>query len=518
MAFNAIGAGMASSTCLSTPPDGGACPASDTVPPVDSNTAVGLKPSTWYADVCSGGGGLSSTGAPIKYECTSDYYFTTFQNAVAASFPNGTPIPSTLADRRFYFQQFILALIKYLHVAGNPNATLADIDAAESNADDIYFDSQGGGFESGAYVDRTSVNSLGQAPTVLTVGTNLTTSVLNNFDFTRFNTRGENLLYNVLTTTPGDKPGAEAQYVTNLVGSPVLQNVYGSYACATNTTAVTDNCPCTSGLVAQGVTPVVTDAGPVTADGGTDAGIPVVNCPVAPTDVFGNPIYAPYAPAFGQSFLNIAPNGFPPSPSAMTVTTTPQSLLVQSATVSVPIWANPFDPTSATAGDKIVSALVPYQPQGANVGFPVTIDGSRDKFYNTFNVDFSGTTGDGASGSISASVDYEILQLPNGDGGTSPATVIRAIETTSYLGLVFMCNEGTDILAVRMYDNADEVLNFLAAHPDVSAQQQGAQADCQIQIKYSVYGNYPDYISSNLNGVRRHRRNPLRLQRRRLAR
>jgi hypothetical protein len=504
MAFNAVGAGAATATCANTPADGGACSAADTVPAVDTAISVGLKPGTWYADFCTAGAGVSSTGAPQGYVCTDDYYFTAFQNAVAASFPPGTPIPATLGDRRFFFQQWILAFIKYMHVANNPNATLAMVDAAESVTDDIYFDSQGGGFESGAYVDRTSVNTLGQAPTVLTIGTNLTTSVMNNFDFTRFNTRGETALYTALTTTAGDKPGYEPQYVTNLAGSPVLQAVYGSYACATNTQALTDNCPCTGGIVAGQVTPDLTSGGaPIPGDGGTlDAGPYLVNCPVAPVDVFGNPIYAPYAPAFGHSFLNIAANGSSPTASAMKVTTSPTTDLIQSAIVTIPIWANPFDPTTATPGDKTISALVPYMPQGADVGFPVTIDGSRDKFYNTFNVDFSGTTGDGANGSISASVDYEILQLPTGDGGTAASTVVRAIETTSYLGLVFMCNEGTDILQVRMYDNADEVFAFLAAHPDVSATQQGAQSDCGIEIKYSVYGNYADYISSNTNGVR----------------
>ncbi len=505
MSVNAIGAAAVTATCSMSVADGGTCPAANTVPGVDTNLSVGLKPGTWYAEFCKDGQGVSSTGSPVGYQaCGDNYYFTAFQNAVAASFPLGTPVPAVLADRRFFFQQWILALIKYLHVAADPNATLATIDAATSVVDDIYFDSQGGGFESGAYVDRTAVNSTGEPPTVLTVGTNLTTSVINNFDFTRFNTRGENALYTVLTTTPGDKPGSEAQYVTNLVGSPLLQNVYGSYACATNTQAVTDNCPCTAGIVAAGVTPALNDAGaPLNADGGADAGpLPVYNCPVAPLDVFGNPLYAPYAPAFGQSFLNIAANGSAPSASAMTVTATAQTELIQSAVVTIPIWSNPFDPTTATSHDKTVTALLPYFPQGADIGFPVTIDGSRDKFYNTFNVDFSGTTGDGAGGSISASVDYEILQLPSGDGGTAPGVVVRAVETTSYLGLVFMCNEGSDVLAVRMYDNADEIFNFLAKYPDLAGNNQGAASDCGIQIKYSIYGNYPDYISSLTNGVR----------------
>jgi hypothetical protein len=53
----------------------------------------------------------------------------------------------------------------------------------------------------------------------------------------------------------------------------------------------------------------------------------------------------------------------------------------------------------------------------------------------------------------------------------------------------------TDVLAVRMYDYGVNILSWLTAHP-------GAISDCGIQIKYSIYGNYPDYISSLTNGVR----------------
>ena len=52
-----------------------------------------------------------------------------------------------------------------------------------------------------------------------------------------------------------------------------------------------------------------------------------------------------------------------------------------------------------------------------------------------------------------------------------------------------------------MYDNADEIFNFLAKYPDLAGNNQGAASDCE-SIKYSIYGNYPDYISSLTNGVR----------------
>jgi len=46
-----------------------------------------------------------------------------------------------------------------------------------------------------------------------------------------------------------------------------------------------------------------------------------------------------------------------------------------------------------------------------------------------------------------------------------------------------------------MYDTAAGILNWIATHP-------GSVAQCGVQIKYSIYGNFPDYISFNANGYR----------------
>ena len=430
--------------------------------------ATGLKPGTWYAVVCNDAGGLDTSGNPVGYaNCEggpfgyngqANYYFDTLQDAVLSSYPAGTllsQLPTQLASRRFFFQQWILAVIKYLQTADNPNATLATIDANVIDPNQLFFDSAGGGFETGEYVFRNTSNSAMQDPTALEITTNLTTSVINNFDFQRYNFRGEQLLYNALRTTPSDWPGYEPLYVTNIVGSPVLQSTYGTYACAINT----DPTKCAGAL--------------------------------GPTDPTGAEIMAPYAPAFGASVLNIAAYGSAPSASAITISPDGFELL-QSAMVTLPLWSNPYDPTTATPQDKTISRLLPYLPKGAGVGFPVTIDGSRDKFYNTYNVDFSGATVDG-------NLDYEYTGVTGADGGTSNILVVRAFETQNYIGLVFPCAQpgaaGTDVLAVRMYANAADILGWIASHP-------GAVSACNIQIKYSIYGNYPDYISFLQNGVR----------------
>jgi hypothetical protein len=432
---------------------------------------IGLKPGTWYSTFCTDGGGLdSTTGKPVGYKKCSgstsgSYFFDNMQGMVAAVYSAaGQPVPSTLANRRFYFQQWMFALIKYLQTADNPSATLAQIDANPIDPNELFFDSNGGGFETAEYVFRGTVNSSMQAPTALDVTTALTTSIMNDIEFVRYNFRGEKALYSALQTKSTDQPGAEPLYLSNIVGSPVLASTYSTYACATNLDPKKASCANSSG---------------------------VVNIP--PTDASGKSIFTGYSPAFGASILNIPALGSPNVPSPMTVSSS-DFTLIQSAMVTLPILSDPYNPQSAKMTDPTVSALLPFVPKGANVGFPVTIDGSRDKFYNTNVVDFTGST-------IDAFVDYEYVNSADSQGNITTNLVVRAVESSTYLGYVFACAEpnpttgNMDVLAIRMYTNGQDILDWISAHPT-------ATADCNVQIKYSPYGNYADFISFLSNGVR----------------
>ncbi len=458
MAYNAVGAGAAN---------------------FDSVYANGLKPGTWYVDFCHDASPLTDAkpkcfggtfGGPSGF---GGYYFSAMQYAVQRSFGTN-PVPTDVASRRFFFKQWILAVIKYLQTADNVNATLAQIDANPVDPSDLFFDSAGGGFETGEYVFRNQVNSLKQPPTALVITTNLTTSVVNNFTFDRYNFRGETALYTALRTNPADGLGAEPLYLTNIVGSPVLQSI------------VSSNCP----NPAPPAPPLTFSqlaaceyACAINTDPNQCGGY------IPPTDPFtGESILKPYAAAFGASPLNIAANGYTVT-SPMTVQTTDYEL-INSALVTLPIWTNPFDPTSATAKDKTISVLLPYHPKGANIGFPITLDGSRDKFYNTYSVDFDG---DGLQGNV----DFEYVGATTADGGVTSNLVIRAVETQQFTGLVFPCfDSGSgDLLAVRMYTQAADILSWIASHP-------ASVSNCGVEIKYSPYANFADYISFNLNGVR----------------
>jgi hypothetical protein len=434
--------------------------------------ALGLKPGTWFSFFCTDGGGLDMQGKPVGYDATAHhcfgqdpathngYYFDTMQYMVEQAYGGPSETPKELTDLRYYFQQWILALVKVLRHADDPNATLAQIHAEDVSLDDLFFDTAGGGFEFGEFIDRHSVTASRQPPTNVRVVTNLLTSVIDDFQFTRHNFRGEEALYRALSTDPREVPGATNVLLTNLVGSPVLRSTYGTYECAIN--ADPNKC--------DGMT------GPMNANG------------KLLLDDDDRPLLTAYRGAFGKTAFAIAEQGAPAVPSALAIKDVFPNLA--SAMIQVPHWSNPFNPGAAADSDPMIQALIPYQPKGASVGFPVSIDGSRDKFVNTYNVDFSGT-------GITANVDYDFLY--NDDGSTS--VVIKAVETQDFLGSVFVCMQpnpdtgNPDLLAVRMYTPVQEILDWFTSHPH-------GMRDCDVVYKYSIFGNYPDYITSRANGIR----------------
>jgi hypothetical protein len=482
MAPNALGAAAMSVNVLNTvtgqlyPNCNAAGVQSNSCPMNDM--ASGLRPGTWYAIDCTDSGGLDSTGTPIGYtNCLGPnsgmYMFDVVQAAVNASFGTAA-VPTELADRRFFFKQWLLAFMKYVQSAGTPTATLAQIDANVVDPNDLYFDNYGGagsGWETASYVDTLSVNSNDQPPTVVTLDVALLPSVYGNFIFSRYNMRGETLLYNALKNKPTDQPGAEPLLLSNIVGSPVLQ-LYMSQM---------------TGLTGAAAYACAINQDPTKCGGFT-----------GPLDDTGQPLYAPYANAFGASILSIPSFGATTENQSSGITVDWKDYqLIESAMVTLPLLPSPFAYTGTIpAGTPTAQALLPFL-QGADIGFPVTIDGSRDKFYNTLNFDFSGE-------SVNGNVDYEMVAATGTDGGVgAPAMVVRAFETQNYLGQVFACMESSptvagayDVLGVRMYDNGSTIMQWIADHTyNQDGASNGAPADCGVQVKYSVYGNYPDYIT-----------------------
>jgi hypothetical protein len=440
-----------------------------------SNIGVGMKPGTWFSYFCADGNGLDAAGKLSGYkDCVGggSNYFKAFQEQMAAAVGGVANLPKDVQSLRWVFKQFVLASVKYFKATGQYGAypTLKQIDAQTVSLDDLFFDSEGNGYEDAKYVDRSFVDSANQDPTVMTVAVMLTAGTVDRWDFTRHNYRGEKALYTVFDENPATThPGAEPVLLSNMVGSPALVNSYPSYECAIDVNGTNTDC----------------------------AGV------IAPKDELGEPLYKNYKGAFGTSIFNLPPAGGSQSPVPITVDDSMYTKL-GSATASIPVWRNPYGGIPSAPADVLSTykVLLPYLPMGSGVGFPVTIDGSRDGFINTYSLDFTGGAGGFLGGSISANLDYGFAYDVDPKTGAKTVTgmLVKAIETTDYLGMVFMCSEtdaagNPDILGVRMYEQAQNIYDYLAKYPS-------AKTDCDIVIKYSPYGNYADYITSRTYGVR----------------
>ncbi len=454
--------------------------------PAASKLALGMKPGTWASLICFDGNGFTGItpngytnclGGNVNFNGQTTDYFDTLLHAVMTAYSGNAgfatnPSPGDLNNKRFYFQQWVLALAKYLQSAATPAASLTTIDANFVDPNNLFLDSAGAGFDNAQYVFRNNVNvGAGQAPTVLAVTVELNNSSINDYEFDRWNFRGESLLYNTLQADPttalpkaGDKPGAEPVLLSNMVGSALLTTVFG----AGTTNVLPSGYACAAAAF---------------------KGTAATGCNTAGASITDD--LTEYAPSFGTSALSIAPNGAVPTAAPITVTTTGYEL-IQSAMVTIPTWSSPYDPTSATPTDPTVSELLHYLPSGANAGFQVALDGSRLKFYNTNETSISGL-------SLNGILDWEYL--PNPSMPTTNEVVVRGFESTNYLGKVYMCAESSatvpgqiDLLGIQMYEPATTILNWITAHPT-------ALADCGIVIQYSIYGNYANIIESNHYGV-----------------
>jgi hypothetical protein len=451
--------------------------------------AQGLKPGRWNSYFCTDPdpAGLDFTTHYTK--CIGNgldgfqrYYFDTAYTLLTNVGAGGNiaSLPTDFQDVRYFFKTWIFALIKYLQVADNPNATLDQVDAGYINQYDIFDDAVGSGqFETAEYIDRhllQGASGKAQPPDDLSFTADVLHGIFNNYLFLRYLRRGETALYTALRTNPGDNIAAEENaLLTNYAGSPVLKAAFpAGYDCATNGPGPAAGCP------AADVNPNCTAAayGPLDANGCLlrDLG----RCAVGDGRCVpgaGDPILMPYPGAWGQTIFTVGQV-------SKKLKTDAVDLNFEQAVVEVPIYADPYN-----TGSQLMSTLVktiPYLPKGAEVGFPIAIDGQHNNFIETFNLDFSGVT-------ISANVDYDISLDAMGN---QQGFKIEAIETTDFLGDVYVCQDpGGDLLSVRMYTPAANILNFFNTHPQ-------AYNACGMIFQYGPHGNYLDYVTSQSNGIR----------------
>ncbi len=415
---------------------------------------IGIKPGHQTVGFCWDANGDPSTGYT---SCTTGDTFPVSFARVLQVFGHGqvSNLPIQARDVRFFFQAWGEAFLKML-IAPHQ----ADLSSVTVNYDDLYFDSVGAGqFETMEYVDRRFATAT-EPPTDVRITADVKDGIFSDYDFTRYLYRGERSIYDAMRVRPSDGIGQEENaLLTNIFGSPVLSAgwhagdaTHSAYYCATHIDAT--HC--------AGQSPPVDATGAVRLDEN------------------GQPLLSPYPGAFGTTTFALGPVG---------IKVTQTFPAIEEAMVSIPLYANPYDTTSTSRPP--LNILVPWLPKQPGVGFPIALSGTLDRFVETYQLDFTGTT-------LDANVDYDFVidpttHLPSSSG----AIQFLAVETSSFLGQLFLCQDPTtgDILGVRMYDPVAGILNWFQDHP-------GTTDACQIIVRNSPYNNYVDYITSLTAGVR----------------
>jgi hypothetical protein len=166
------------------------------------------------------------------------------------------------------------------------------------------------------------------------------------------------------------------------------------------------------------------------------------------------------------------------------------------AFVNIPNMPNPYNAITL-AGETPptnIQVTVPWINSFDGVGFSIPVDATRDKFWQTQQLDFGGIL-----------MGYRLDIVPYQDPITHDydgTLTVNAIEGDDFLGEAFLCQDvgqlttpGTgDILGAHMYDSAASVLAWITNHP-------GSEVSCNIIVRYSIYDNYIDFITSLSAGV-----------------
>jgi hypothetical protein len=393
-------------------------------------------------------------------------------------------IPSEMRDRRYYFRWWAIALVKYYKAYGKAYAaggkaaadaiTPADVANQLYDYDSLFFDNQGGAqFDTAEYIEREFIGtSARHVPFDWTYGTDVRVANQRYTNWYQRMDREETVMYEALATNKALPPGSENNVVlTNMFGSPILAANWESYTCAT--TGTPHSCP-----NSKPVPPPRTHLGTTKTE----------------------PLFQLYPGAWGP---NIFHQG-----STFTCSTSktvckqdtdcatagekclPTGIKIDeelpyfgAVKAELPSFANPYDLTSASTP---LPVLVPWVPRIPGEGFTIPVSPTRDKLIETATLDFTGVL-------ENYLVDYDYDR--DAKGNTLPTIRIKAIEAPDFLGEVFLCYYGGDLLHVGMYTSAAYIVDWLANHP-------GAADACDIVLRYSPFGNYLDYITSRTNGVK----------------
>ena len=449
--------------------------------PIKSFFQPGDPDLQFYADPRTGVGGNAFVTAPNLMQSSL--------LQVVAMIGHGNPaaVPSAARDWRYYLQFWAQAFTKYLlnrHLNPTWQQLYADdllvaqgkpSTMKQVNQDNLFFDLENG-IDRFEYIDRSNAIAL-KNPIDFSYDILLNSSNVQDENYFQRLTRAESALYTsqlgaTADTGPGvtplptskktDPPGSnENVNLSDLFGAPAIVNAGFCSTPSANPAKDAFYCcttPNDADCTAAHATPPTDSSGNMLVDGQ------------------GRPLFTNYQGVWTGTAFSIG------STLPITGLNTP----IASAYVAVPSYSNgPYKTTGAT--NTPVNTIVPYVPYSATNGLEIPINAQRTQFIETGSLDFSGVT-------ITTNVDF-LPQFDSTTGALNGGT-IAGVETQDFLGEVWPCVDPAsgDILRVKMYSSVLTIQDWLDAHP-------GAQAACNIFIRYSPYDNYPDYVVSTINGV-----------------
>jgi hypothetical protein len=474
---------------------------------IDGPYGLGMKPGAMQAAFCADANGdltqatgynLCGLGSDPGFGLAGNIFSTSFNRAVEVfGHGNVNTMPPQAQDRRFFFKEFMTAAVRYftgpgIGATGPSYATMDPVPSLENvqiDLNNIYFDSIGAGqFEIAEYIDRRFA-SAAQAPLDIQITADVLNGIFNDWEFNRYLYRGESAFYGAMATNASDALGSEdTGLLTNAFGNPILLNwpggaTHSPYQCATDLSSATQ-----ADCAANG-------SGPPT-DSVTGQIL---------LDDNGLPLFTAYPGAIPSVASTTTPGTFT-SQTLFTLTCTGGAVcgtgirvaplqdanannFFQQATVSVPTFVNPYDPTSVPG--PVIQKLLPFAPKQPGVGFNVPITGGTNYFIQANLIDFSGVT-------ITSPLYYDCVIDPTTNLCKSDGSLqLEGVATADFLGKVFLCQEGADVLSAQMYTPVNEILTWIEQHPGAYA----GNNDCQMVLRYSPFNNYLDDITSGANGV-----------------
>lgn len=368
-------------------------------------------------------------------------------------------IAPALRDRKYYLTQFGYALVKYLMTAGlsprptdlnlpmyGPTGTACNGRTCEPNPDHLQFDQNGQGSDAMTlnYIDRRWVDH-GKDPISFQYQILVNSGNQQETRFRQHLDRDERGLFTAMQSDRSKALLDESNNLrlTNLIGSQIITDRWkdsgvagkDAYYCATHL----DNA-CTKKSAANKP--------------------PMVGAEIELDDK-GQPLMTDYKGAFTGTPFSLKTNNI------QLVKYDPNN---EAAQVQLPNWKDPYSKAAGLLPDPGPKVLPNWRPLAPGAGFPIPVNGERDRFIPAAAIDFSGQN-------LSMNLDY------NEDPKDHSFTII-ASEASVFEGEIFLCDDPVthEILHVRQYDSIAEIQDWMSRHT-------GVQDACDMFIRTTPAGS-----------------------------